>query len=251
MRRSLLLVLVLFCCTSAFSQFNIQYNFTRPLGEQGKHISQMHGAVLSFDLKLKGSPFYVSPEIGLNIYGLKTLEQELPFDNGYVTKTNVNYNTSMNTYGVALRFQPSAGKNFQPFLAVRTGVVHYYSNMTIEDPEDPLGCRALEKKILVKDLTWMASGGAGFRLDGKAFSGKESRVAMDFAVFYTHGGEAKYLKMHKGHDHSSAPDPKSQDYYVKFEHIPSGEVHEHALGKLYTTATQLLEIRLGVQFKLD
>jgi hypothetical protein len=248
MRRSLPLLMVLFC-TSAFSQFNIQYNFARPVGEQGKHITQMHGAVISFDVKLKNAPFYVSPEIGLNIYGLKTLEQELPFDNGYVTKTNVNYNTSMNTYGVALRFQPSTGKNFQPFLAVRTGVLHYYSNMTIEDPEDPLGCRALEKKVLVKDLTWMASGGAGFRLDGKAFSGKESRIMLDFGAFYTYGGEAEYLKMSNSHDHSA--DPKSQDYYVKFEHIPSGDVHEHALGRIYRTATQLLEFRLGVQFKLD
>lgn len=250
MRRSIPLLLVLFCCTGAYSQFNIDYNFTRPLGQQGKHITQMHGAVFSYDVKLKGLPFYVSPEIGLNIYGLKTLEQELPFDNGYTTKTNVNYNTSMNTYGVSLRFQPNTGKSFQPFLAIRTGAVHYYSSMTIEDPEDPLGCRALEKKALVKDLTWMASGGAGFKLDGKAFSGRESRVAMNFAVFYTHGGEAEYLKMHKGgHDHSS--DPKSQDYYVKFEHIPSGTVHEHALGKIHKTVTQLLEVRLGVEFKFD
>lgn len=242
--------MVLFCSTGAFSQFNIQYNFVRPVGEQGKHITQMHGAVLSFDIKLKNSPFYISPEIGTNIYGLKTVEQELPFDNGYVTKTDVNYNTSMNNFAVALRFQPPTGKHFQPFLAVRTGVLYYHSSMTIEDPEDPLGCRALEKRALVKDITWMASAGAGFRLDGKAFSGKESRVALDFAAYYTHGGEAQYLKMNKGHDHS-APDPKSQDYYVKFQHIPSGEVHEHALGKVYTTASQLVELRLGVQFKIQ
>lgn len=238
------------CSAGAFSQLNMQYNFTRPLGEQGKRVNQMHGVVLSYDFKLKNSPFYIAPEVALNIYGLKTLEQDLPFDNGYVTRTNVNYTTSMNSYAVALRFQPPTGKNFQPFIALRTGALHYYSSMTIEDPEDPMGCKALEKKVLVKDFTWMASGGVGFRLDGKAFSGRESRVALDFGAFYTRGGEAQYLKMSNDHDHSSG-DPKQENYYVKFQHIPSGTVHEHAIGKIYKTPAQLLEFRLGVQLKLD
>jgi hypothetical protein len=250
MRKSLpLLMVALISCAGAFSQANMQYNFTRPLGEQGKHINQMHGVVLSYDFKLKHSPFYIAPEISFNIYGLKTLEQELPFDNGYVTRTDVNYTTSVNTYAVALRFQPPTGKNFQPFLAFRTGALHYHSNMTIEDPEDPMGCEALEKKVLVKDFTWMASAGAGFRLDGKAFSGKESRVSLDFGAFYTRGGEAEYLKMSNDHEHST--NPKDEYYYVKFQHIPSGTVHEHAIGKLYKTAAQMLEFRLGVQLKLD
>jgi hypothetical protein len=251
MRKSLLvLIAVLSLSISGIAQLNLQYNFTRPVGEEGQNISQMHGFVISYDFKLKNSPFYIAPEIALNVYGLKTLEQDLPFSNGYVTRTDVNYTTSMNTYAAVLRFQPPTTKNFQPFLALRAGAVHYHSNMTIEDPEDPMGCRALEKKVLVKDLTWMASGGAGFRLDGKAFSGKESKVAIDFGMFYTHGGEAEYLKMSSSHDHN-ASDAKSKLYYVDFQHIPSGEVHEHAIGKVYRTATQLLEFRLGIQVKLN
>lgn len=248
MRKSIPALLVLLCCSMyGFSQLNMQYNFSRPVGEQGANISQMHGVVFSFDIKVKNSPFYVTPEVGLNLYGLKTLQQELPFSNGYVTTTDVNYTTSMNTYAVGLKFMPPTKKNFQPYLAIRAGALHYHSNMTIEDPEDPMGCRALEKKVLVKDLTWLASGGAGFKLDGKAFSGKESRVAIDFGAYYTHGGEARYLKMSKGHDHTASP--KADTYYVKFEHIPSGEVHEHAVGTTYTTATQLLEFRLGISLK--
>jgi hypothetical protein len=251
MRKSLPAVLVMLCFSfHGFTQLNMQYNFTRPVGEQGNNISSMHGLVLSFDIKVKNSPFYVTPEIGLNVYGLKTLEQELPFDNGYVTKTDVNYTTSMNTYAIGLKFQPPTKNNLQPFLAIRAGALHYHSNMTIEDPEDPMGCRALEKRALVKDLTWMASGGAGFRLDGKAFSGKDSRVALDFGAFYTYGGEARYLKMTKNHDHSTSTNPKASEYAVKFEHIPSGEVHEHAIGTVYNTVTQLLEFRLGVHIKL-
>ena len=244
------LIVMLSLSLNSFSQLNMQYNFIRPVGEQGDNISSMHGLVLSFDVKIKNSPFYVTPELGLNVYGLKTLEQELPFHNGYVTKTDVNYTTSMNTYAIGLKFQPPTTHSFQPFLAIRAGAIHYHSNMTIEDPEDPMGCRALEKRALVKDLTWMASGGAGFRLDGKAFSGKESRVAIDFGAFYTHGGEARYLKMSKGHDHTAVSSPKADMYTVKFEHIPSGEVHEHAIGTVYNTATQLLEFRLGVHLKL-
>ncbi|HEY0677346.1 MAG TPA: hypothetical protein VGD17_03630 [Chitinophagaceae bacterium] len=249
MRRTIPTLIMLLCGINGFSQLSIQYNFTRPVGDQGKHINQMHGIVLSYDFKLKDVPFYLVPEIGLNIYGLKTLEQDLPFSNGYVTRTDVNYTTSVNTYAAMLRFQPSTGRNFQPYAAIRTGFLVYYSKMTIEDPQDPLGCRALEKKALVKDFTWLASGGLGFRLDGKAFSGKESKVEIDFGAFYTHGGEADYLKMTNSQHHD--PDPKSRMYYVRFEHIPSGEVHEHAIGTVYRTSTQLLEFRLGVRIKLN
>lgn len=241
---------MLFFSLGAVSQLNMQYNFTRPVGEQGTHISAMHGLVLSYDFKLKNSPFFLAPEFGVNTYGMKTMEQELPFNNGYITRTDVNYTTSVNTYAAVLRFQPATSKNFKPFLAIRGGMLHYHSNMTIEDPEDPMGCRALEKKVLMKDLTWMASGGIGFRLDGKAFSGRESKVALDFGAFYTHGGEAEYLKMSKDHDHST-PDPKTRIYYARFQHIPSGEIHEHALGTVHRTATQLLEFRLGIQIKLN
>jgi hypothetical protein len=244
------LTLVLCLSFNAFSQLNLQYNFSRPVGEQGDHVTSMHGFVASFDFRIKNTPIYIAPEIGLNVYGLKTMEQELPFDNGYVTRTNVNYTTSLNSYAAVVRLQPSTKNNFKPYAAFRTGVLHYHSNMTIEDPEDPMGCRALEKKVLVKDFAMMVSGGAGFRLDGKAFSGKESIVALDFGVFYTHGGQAEYLKMTKDHDHGSM-DPKTKMYYVSFEHIPTGEVHEHALGVVHKTAAQLLEFRLGIQIKLN
>ena len=249
MRKSIPALLVMLSFSlQAFSQLNMQYNFTRPVGEQGGNINSMHGLGLSYEIKIKNSPFYVVPEVVLNLYGLKTLEQELPFDNGYVTRTDVNYTTSMNTYAIGLKFQPPTKNNLQPFLAIRAGALHYHSNMTIEDPEDPMGCRALEKRALVKDITWMASGGAGFRLDGKAFSGKDSRLALDFGAFYTYGGQAQYLKMTKGHDHGA--DPEADAYAVKFQHVPSGEVHEHAIGTVYNTVSQLLEFRLGIHIKL-
>lgn len=250
MRRSLpLLAVMLSLSFSAASQFNMQYNFSRPVGRQGQNINAAHGFVASYDFKLKNSPFFLTPEVGLNIYGMKTVEQELPFSNGYVTKTDVHYTTSFNTYAAVLRFQPPTTKNFQPFAALRAGALHYHSNMTIEDPEDPLGCKALEKRVLVRDLTWLASAGIGFRLDGRAFSGKSSKVAIDFGAFYTQGGNARYLKMNSAHDHNAGSKPGA--YYVKFQHIPSGEIHEHALGTVYETPTQMLELRLGIQVKLN
>lgn len=236
---------------SASAQFSMQYNFSRPVGEQGQHISAAHGFVIAYDIKLKNSPFFIAPEIGMNIYGMKTLKQDLVFTNGYTTQTDVHYTTSVNTYAAVLRFQPPTTKNFAPYLAIRGGAVHYHSNMSIEDPDDPLGCKALEKRVLVKDISWMASGGLGFRLDGKAFSGKESKVALDFGAFYTYGGQAEYLKMSKSQHEHSGMDAKSRMYYVQFQNIPTGEIHEHALGIIHKTPTTMLEFRLGIQVKLD
>jgi hypothetical protein len=121
--------------------------------------------------------------------------------------------------------------------------------MTIDDPDDPLGCKPLDKKVLLKDMTWMASAGAGTSLSWKVFNPKSSSlIQLDFAVLYTMGGNADYLKMIKDPD---GADPKGKLYYVQFENLASGEVHDHALGRVYNSITNLLTIRAGVRFIFD
>ena len=248
MRKYLLLLLNLTCLAS-FGQLTVYYDFSRPLGEQGEHISTAHGINFGFEHRLKNSPFLIGAELGLNYYGLKTLEQELPFHNGYVTKTNVHYATSFTTYAANVKLQPETNKYVKPYGLIRTGLLHYHSNMTIDDPDDPLGCKPLEKKVLVKDLTWMASAGAGTSLDWKLFNPKtSSMVQLDFAVLYTMGGNADYLKMTKTTD---GVDPKGKLYYVEFEHLSSGEVHEHPVGRVYNSITSMLTARLGIRLVLD
>jgi hypothetical protein len=249
MRNSTLLLLLNLTCLASYGQFSVYYDFTRPLGEQGQNISTAHGLNFGYEHRLKQSPFLVGGEIGLNYYGLKTVEQELPFHNGYVTKTDVHYATSFTTFAVNLKFQPETKKYVKPYGLIRAGLMNYHSNMTVDDPEDPLGCTALEKKVLVKDNTWMASAGAGTSLDWKVFNPKtSSRLQLDFAVLYTVGGTADYLKMSKPSD---GVDPKGRLYYVEFEHIPTGEVHEHAIGRVYNSMTNMLTVRLGIRFLLD
>lgn len=249
MRKSTLLLLLILTCLASHSQFSINYDFTRPLGEQGENISTAHGITFAYEHRLKKSPFLLGGELGLNYYGLKTVEQELSFHNGYVTKTDVHYATSFTTYALSLRLQPETKKHVKPYGIFRTGLLHYHSNMTIDDPEDPLGCKALEKKVLVKDYTWMASAGGGTSLDWQVFSPRSSsRLQIDLGILYTLGGTADYLKMQKTTD---GVDPKGKLYYVDFQHIPTGEVHDHAIGKVYNTMTNLLTIRMGIRFLLD
>ena len=249
MRNYTLLLLLNLTCLASFSQFSVYYDFTRPLGEQGSHISTAHGINFGYEHRLKKSPFLVGGELGFNFYGLKTIEQELPFHNGYVTKTDVHYATSFTTYAVNLKLQPETKKLVKPYGLIRTGVLNYHSNMTVDDPEDPLGCKALEKKVLVRDYTWMASAGGGTSLDWKVFNPKSSSTfQLDFGILYTIGGTADYLKMSKTSD---GADPKGQLYYVQFEHIPTGEVHEHAIGRVYNSVTNMLTIRLGIKLVFD
>ena len=248
MRKYLLLLLNL-TCLACFGQFNVYYDFSRPLGEQGQHIAAAHGINFGFEGRLKQSPFLLGAEVGLNYYGLKTIQQDLQFHNGYVTKTDVHYATSFNTYAIDLKLQPQTEKNVKPYGLIRTGLLHYHSNMTIDDPDDPLGCKPLDKKVLMKDMTWMASAGAGTSLSWKVFNPKSSSlVQLDFAVLYTMGGNADYLKMIKD---PTGADPKGKLYYVQFENLASGEVHDHALGRVYNSITNLLTIRAGVRFIFD
>jgi len=249
MRKYLLLLLNL-TCLACFGQFNVYYDFSKPLGEQGQHISAAHGINFGFEGRLKNSPFLVGAELGLNYYGLNTIQQDLQFHNDtHVTKTDVFYATSFNTYALDLKLQPETEKKVKPYGLIRAGVLYYHSNMTIEDPNDPLGCKPLEKKALLKDYTWMASGGAGASLKWQIFNPKSStKLQVDFAVLYTVGGPADYLKMIKDPE---GVDPKGKLYYVDFENNATGEVHDHALGRVYTSYTSLLTIRAGVRFFFD
>ena len=249
MRKYTLLLLLNLTCLASFSQFSINYDFTLPLGEQGRNINSAHGINFGFESRLKQSPFLLGGELGFNYYGLKTVEQELPFHNGYVTKTDVHYATSFTTFAINLKLQPETKKLVKPYGIVRTGLLNYHSNMTIDDPEDPLGCKALEKKVLVKDYPWMASAGGGSSFDWKFFNPKSgSSLQLDFVVLYTMGGSADYLKMKKTSD---GVDPKGKLYYVDFQHIPTGEVHDHPIGRVYNTMTSMLTIRAGLRFLLD
>jgi opacity protein-like surface antigen len=249
MRNSTLLLLLNLTCLASFGQFNIYYDFTRPLGAQGKNISTAHGINFGYEHRLKKSPFLLGGEIGFNHYGLKTVEKELPFHNGYVTKTDVHYSTSFTTYSVNVKLQPETKKLVKPYGLIRMGMLNYHSNMTIDDPEDPQGCKVLEKKVLVKDLTWMASAGGGTSFDWKVFNPKtSSSLQVDLGLLYTVGGNAEYLKMKKP---SNEVDEKGRLYYVNFEHIPTGEVHDHPVGSIYNTMTSMLTIRLGIRFLLD
>jgi hypothetical protein len=248
MRKYLLLLLNL-TCLACFGQFNVYYDFSRPLGEQGDHISAAHGINFGFEGRLKKSPFLLGVEMGLNYYGLKTIQQDLQFHNGYVTKADVHYATSFNTYAVDLKLQPQTEKNVKPYGIIRTGVLYYHSNMTIDDPNDPLGCKPLEKKVLLKSATWMASAGGGTSLKWQLFNPKSStRLQLDFAILYTMGGAADYLKMIKDPE---GADPKGKLYYVEFQNVATGEVHDHALGRVYNSVTTLLTLRAGVRFIFD
>ncbi|HKP32574.1 MAG TPA: hypothetical protein VJT83_07600 [Chitinophagaceae bacterium] len=247
--RKCILLLLTFCSVTGYSQFNIHYDFTRPVGEQGEHIASAHGLSFGIEQRLQKSPFLVGAEISFNLYGLKTIQQDLPFHNGYVTTADVHYTTSFNTYGLTLKLQPESKKNFKPFGSIKAGLLHYHSNMTIDDPADPLGCRPLDKKVIAKDFTWTASAGTGASIKWQAFnSSSASDMMIDLGVYYTVGGNAEYLKMSRSTD---PVDPKGKIYYVKFEHVATGEVHDHPVGKVYTSPATMLSFRLGVRFPLD
>ncbi len=243
MRKNLLFLAVATLSLSAYGQFNIQYNFSKPIQEQGEHIKQVHGLLFGYDIALKKSNFSIGPEIGFNMYGIKRMEKFLPFTNGYITKTYVHFTTSMNTYGAAFKFYPYEGKKARPYIALRGGALHYYSKMVIEDPEDPDGCEALEERVLLKDFTWFGSAGSGVK-----FHLKKHRLDIDFGVFYTIAGEAEFLKME--HAHQPTNNPKAKPYTAQFRHIPTGEIHEHAIGTVYSTRGSMIDFKLGVSIPI-
>jgi hypothetical protein len=242
--------------TQAQERFTISYAFNKPILNMKDHLNQIHGLNIALEKRIKNTGLYLGAEISANFYGIKTVEQTLPFGTGYVTTTDVNYTDMVNQYGGRIRYEFMPNAKFTPYLSGRLGLLHYFSKMTIQDPNDADGCEPLDSRLNHMAFTYAGGVGAGFVLSGSLFGKKcNDDFKIDFGVSLNRGGRATYLQSQKFHNHNStAPTtPPSGTKYVtaQFRHRPSGTVHEHPLGTLHTSTFNTLQFQLGVSIPLD
>ena len=221
---------------------------SQPTAMMRENMNNAFGFNLGVARSFKG-PFSLGVEFGVGNYGYQTTRQQYTFSDGSLTETDVNVGNNIFTALLTGKHFPRNNKSVKPYLSGRLGWTVFSTNLTIEDPADELSCHPLESEIIARDNTWIASGGAGVRIDFNNLFPKTEvdRFYFDFSVHATRGGIIEYMNVDI-HSPRHVPD---QDVMARFLNTQTQVVHEHHVGYVYSDVFSMVEYRLGVAYRVD
>ena len=256
----LFFAVLLFFAANAQFKFGSSYSLSIPQGEMGDHIRPVHSLNISLLYPLKGicDRFTIGADLGIGNYAYVTKEQDLRFPDGSGIKTDVVY--SSNVFNAAFFMRGNLLKKGKviPYVNTKAGISNFFSNVIVEDPEDPSSCEALERKNIIKDNTFFMAYGGGLQLDLKLFAKKEQpgKYLIDIAVNKIKGGKLNYIntKNIQSHVHTDpnnpAPPGKGEPVNIQFINITTQTIHEHQVAELYNSPLRMIDIRVGMLFRL-
>lgn len=212
---------------------------------------------LLYPLKSICDRLAVGAELGIGNYAYVTKEQDLRFPDGSGIKTDVIY--SSNVFNAALFMRGNVVKKgkVNPYINAKAGISNFYSNVIVEDPEDPSSCEALERKNIIKDNTFFIAYGGGLQLDLSLFAEKTKpgKYVIDIGVNKIKGGSLNYvntknIQSHVHIDPNNPPPVKGEPLNIQFINITTQTIHEHQVAELYNSPLHMIDIRVGMLFRL-
>ncbi|HSK11787.1 MAG TPA: hypothetical protein VK907_01175, partial [Phnomibacter sp.] len=171
------------------------------------------------------------------------------------TNTTANLTSSLGQFAFAARVSPLASKKVSPFFELQAGYFNMSSRIYIEDPTDPLGCRALEERNIVNSGTSFWSPGAGVQIFlGK---GKNNEMhSLEVAARNIRGGKLEYANMNRlYHDHGQTGEPEPDltkgefPYMVTFVNVTTNEQHQHSVAELYKHPLRVLQFNVTYSYR--
>lgn len=241
---------------SAQYQFSAGYSMGVPQKQLSDNINYLHSISISPSATIPGTDGRLQAGIDLTwgTYANTTKEQTFTFTNGSTTRTDVNYSSNVLQAGVTGKFFAFKNSPVNIYASGKAGYASFYSNIFIEDPHDPGGCKALDQKNLIKDGTFLTGYGAGLQLDWSIFSGRLPGLHfIDFSISNNHGGKVDYINTKKLYD---ANDPATtgggvKPLNVKFINATTNQIHEHQVAEVYNSPVKMLEFKVSTVFKLN
>jgi hypothetical protein len=258
MRISTLLLAVLAFSNSAYSQswkVTGGYSLALPQNEMKKNIQPAHSLEVGLMRRMPGNfkQLSLGIEMGLGLYASKRIDQTFQFDNNTASIVPVNYTS--NTFNIAIqsRYNILSDKNMVvPYLTAKGGLYNFFSTITVEDPDNPDGCHALQRRNIMNDHTLYISAGGGLQFDPAIFSRRKIRgpVMIDIGVNTIYGGTLDYINTRHLVDAQTLNDPAGKPLEVRFINASTQSIHEHTVAQVFTSPLRLLEIRAGVTVAL-
>lgn len=251
---ALLLSVLFFSANSQQWKLTSSYSLGIPQQEMKKNIPPAHSLQAGVMYQLPSlKQLSVGLELGIGVYASKRIEQTFRFDNNTSSIVPVNYSSNVFNTNLHARLNLLSDKNYAiPYINVKGGLYNFFSNVYIEDPNDPLGCHALQQKNIINDKTLYWSAGGGLQIDPSIFSKHKhnGRVMIDISANTIHGGTMDYINTKHIMDVQSVNDPGGKPLNVQFINVSTQAIHEHTVAQVYSSPLRLLEFRAGVTLML-
>ncbi|OQP39978.1 hypothetical protein A4H97_17325 [Niastella yeongjuensis] len=232
------------------------YSLGLPQQQMAKNIQAIHsfniGGLYSLPNHLKN--LSVGLELGCGIYAYKKIDQTFYFD-ANPTVVPVNYSSSVFNANIQARYQFLDENNhlIVPYINAKAGSYNFYSDISIEDPSDPMGCHPLEKKKLINDNTFYWGAGVGFQINPSIHSKRQKKlpVLLDVSMNTIRGGNLDYINTKHLKDEQDFNPVDGKPMLVKFINVSTQDVHEHKVAQVYNSPLRILEIKAGVILKFE
>ncbi len=233
----------------------IDYGLGLPQQQMARNIQAIHNLHLGGLYRLPNQlrNLSVGLELGVGMYAHEKINQTFNFDANTSTVVPVNYNSNVLNANVQARYQLlDDNRLIVPYVSAKAGLYNFYSNITIEDPNDADGCQPLDKKNIINDKTFYWGAGAGFQIDPSVFSRRkrDGPVKIDLSVNTIYGGKLDYINTKHLKDEQEIPDTGGKPLMVKFINAGTQDIHQHKVAQVYTSPLRILEIRGGVVFSI-
>jgi hypothetical protein len=246
-----------FNASSQVLKFTTDYSLGFPQQQMAHNIQAIHSIHIGGLYQLPGrlEKLSIGLELGAGIYAYKKIDQTFNFDANTSTVVPVNYSSNVGNFSLQSKYQLLDEKRAMivPYVSARAGLYSFFSDLTIEDPDDPLGCHPLDKKKLINDKTLYWGAGAGFQINPSVFTKKHKKdgsVMIDISINTINGDKLDYINTKHLKDDQDMSQMDGKPLLMKFINVSTQDIHEHTVAQVYTSALRILEIRGGVIVKL-
>lgn len=239
-------------------ELGTSYSLSLPLQEMHQNIRPVHNINFTFLSPVKKIPqLLVGVEGGFGQYAYFTKDQDIRFPDGSGINTEVTYSSNVLTAGLLTRFQLLKDAKWNPYVSGRLGYASFFSKVFVADPENEDDCKPLDKKTPIHDHSFFAEYGAGVKIDVNRKK-NPGNTWIDFSISQLHGTELNYINVKdiKEHIHNDPNSPapvtdKIIPLSIRFVNVATQTIHEHQLAEVYNSPLRLLQIKIGMIWRLN
>jgi hypothetical protein len=258
MKKYLLVIVLALICLSVKAQrwgfeYGLNYLYAKPVGGMGVVIQRGDGVALNFGMVKPNGRFAFGVDINLAQYGRDKSRQEYEMEDGSLAPMDIIVSNSFATLMAYSRWYMTTKGLVRPFVVGKAGYSGYTTDLNIYDPDDNDHCKPVENDVLYEDGTFVASVGAGVKLDFASVFKKMTRgkYHLEGSMNFTQGGQVRYMSENADANHAHGNAPASDHVYAEFINTETQIIHEHHVGHLYRSPVQMTEIRVGFSMAIS
>jgi hypothetical protein len=236
------------------------YSLSLPQHEMKNNIRPIHSLNVNFISRFKPiNNLYWGVEIGFGQYAGFTKEQEIRLPDGSGFDGKVSYSSNVVTAGLVARYEFFKEAKVNPFITGKLGYANFFSAVIVNDPNNADDCKPLERKTPIADHSFFASYGAGLQVDVSTRR-RPNHAWMYVSVSQMHGTSLDYINVREvkdpNHDMSQMNNPpdgsegRRTPLKISFINVATQSIHQHQLATVYNSPLRLLEMKLGVMWRL-